>query len=52
MYGTHPPTEVDKDPWAQWLAGEMCPAEANRDRLADALRRRCRSEQVEPPTAG
>ena len=46
--GTRPPTEADEDRWAQWLADEMCPAETNRDRLADALRRRCRSEKVEP----
>jgi hypothetical protein len=30
----------------------MCPAETNRDRLAAALRRRCRSEKVEPPSTG
>ena len=51
-YGTRPPTEADEDRWAQWLAGEMCPTETNRDRLAAALRRRCRSEQVEPPSTG
>ena len=34
------------------LAGEMCPAETNRDRLAAAMRRRCRSEKVEPPASG
>jgi len=52
VYGTRPPTEADGDRWAQWLADEMCPAETNRDRLADALRRRCRSEKVEPLSAG
>ena len=52
VYGTRPPTEADEDRWAQWLADEMCPAETNRDRLADALRRRCRSEKVEPPSTG
>jgi hypothetical protein len=51
-YGTRPPTEDDEDRWAQWLAEEMCPTETNRDRLAAALRRRCRSEKVEPPTTG
>src|SRR5260370_27503019 len=51
-YGTRPPTEADEDRWAQWLAEEMCPAETNRDRLAAALRRRCRSEKVEPPSTG
>ena len=30
----------------------MCPTETNRARLAAALRRRCRSEKVEPPSAG
>jgi len=52
VYGTRPPTEADGDRWAQWLADEMCPAETNRDRLADALRRRRRSEKAEPPSAG
>ena len=51
-YGTRPPTEDDEDRWAQWLAAELCPAETNRDRLAAALRRRCRSEKVEPPRTG
>ena len=51
-YGTRPPTEDDEDRWAQWLADEMCPTETNRDRLAAALRRRCRSEKVEPPSTG
>jgi len=51
-YGTRPPTEADEDRWARWLAGEMCPAEINRDRLAAALLRRCRSEKVEPPASG
>jgi hypothetical protein len=52
LYGTRPPTEADEDRWSQWLAKEMCPAETSRDRLAAALLRRCRSEKVEPPTAG
>jgi hypothetical protein len=51
-YGTRLPTEDDEDRWAQWLAGEICPTETNRDRLAAALRRRCRSEKVEPPSTG
>jgi hypothetical protein len=50
--GTRGPTEDDEDRWAWWLAAELCPAETNQDRLAAALRRRCRSEKVEPPTAG
>jgi Domain of unknown function (DUF4158) len=52
VYGTRPPTEDDEDRWAQWLAEDICPTETSRDRLAAALRRRCRSEKVEPPTAG
>jgi hypothetical protein len=52
VYGTRPPTEDDEDRWAQWLAGEICPTETNRERLAAALRRRCRSEKVEPPGTG
>jgi hypothetical protein len=51
-YGTRPPTEDDEKRWAQWLADEVCPVETNRDRLAEAVRRRCRSECVEPPTSG
>ena len=50
VYGTRPPTEDDEDRWARWLAKEICPTETNRDRLAAALRRRCRSEKVEPPS--
>lgn len=52
VYGTRPPAEDDEDRWARWLAEEMCPTETNRDRLAAALRRRCRSERVEPPSTG
>jgi Domain of unknown function (DUF4158) len=52
VYGTRPPTEDDEDRWAQWLAEEICPTETNRDRLAAALRRRCLSEKVEPPSTG
>ncbi|MEV4186877.1 Tn3 family transposase [Streptosporangium canum] len=51
-FGTRPPTEEDEERWAQWMADELCSTETNRDRLADALRRRCRSENVEPPTPG
>jgi hypothetical protein len=50
VYGTRPPAEDDEDRWAQWLAEEMCSTETNRDRLASALLRRCRSEKVEPPS--
>ncbi len=51
-YGTRPPTEADEDRWAQWLGDEICPTETSRDRLAAAVRRRCRSEKVEPPARG
>ncbi|MEO3892755.1 DUF4158 domain-containing protein [Nonomuraea sp. B5E05] len=51
-FGTRPPTEEDEERWAQWMADEPCSTETNRDRLADALRRRCRSENMEPPTPG
>ena len=50
--GTRPPTEDDEDRWARWSAEETCPTETNRDRLATALRRRCHSEKVEPPSTG
>jgi DNA-binding cell septation regulator SpoVG len=51
-FGTRPATKEDEDRWARWLADEMCPTETSRDRLAEALLRRCRSEKTEPPTAG
>ena len=52
VYGTRPPTEDDEDRWARWSAEGTCPTETNRDRLAAALRRHCRSEKVEPPSTG
>ena len=48
-YGTRPPAEDDERRWAQWLAEESA-RRSKRDRLAAALRRRCRSEKVEPPS--
>jgi hypothetical protein len=51
-YGTRGPTEADEERWAQWLAEEICPTETNGERLASALRSRCRSEKAEPPAAG
>ncbi len=36
-FGTRPPTEADEEKWATWLAGEVCPVETSRDRLAEAL---------------
>ena len=44
-YGTRPPTEDDEDRWARWLGRGVVPGTA-------ALRRRCRSEKVEPPSTG
>lgn len=51
-FGTRPASEEDEERWAQWLADELCSTEMNRDRLAEAVRERCRSERVEPPTSG
>jgi hypothetical protein len=51
-YGTRPASEADEERWAQWLADEVCPVETDRGRLTDAVRQRCRSERVEPPTDG
>ncbi|MBB4936838.1 hypothetical protein FHR32_001143 [Streptosporangium album] len=41
-FGTRPPTEEDEERWARWMADELCSTETNRDRLAEAVRRRCR----------
>ncbi len=51
-FGTHPATEDDEERLAQWLADKVCPIETNRDRLAEAVRERCRSTSIEPPTSG
>ncbi|QIZ39907.1 Tn3 family transposase [Saccharopolyspora sp. ASAGF58] len=51
-FGTRTPTEADEERWAGWLAAEVCPVETRRDRLVEALLRRCRSEKVEPPAEG
>jgi len=45
-YGTRPPAEADEDRWARWSAAEMCPTEISQDRVAAAVRQRCRSEKV------
>ncbi|MCG5216541.1 DUF4158 domain-containing protein [Streptosporangium sp. KLBMP 9127] len=50
--GTRPASEADEERWAQWLADKVCLLETDRGRLADAVRQRCRSESVEPPTEG
>ena len=51
-FGTRPASEADEERWAQWLADKVCPIETSRDRLAAAVRERCRSEAVEPPASG
>ena len=51
-FGTRPTSEVDELRWVQWLASEVCPVEDRRDRLVQALGQRCRSEKIEPPSAG
>ncbi len=51
-FGTRPATEADEQRWAGWLAAAVCPVETRRDRLVEALLRRCRSEKVEPPAEG
>jgi hypothetical protein len=50
--GFRPATVEDELRWAAWLATDQCPVEQDRGRLEAALRRRCRSEGVEPPTEG
>jgi TnpA family transposase len=52
VFGTRPATEADEERLAVWLAAEVCPVETRRDRLADALVRRCLSDQLEPPAEG
>jgi hypothetical protein len=52
VFGTRAASKDDERQWAVWLAGEVCPVEARRDRLGEALLRRCRSERVEPPAEG
>ncbi|WP_440072208.1 Tn3 family transposase [Streptosporangium sp. OZ121] len=51
-FGTRPATEDDEERLAQWLADKVCPIETNRDRLAEAVRERCRSVRIEPPSGG
>lgn len=42
----------DADKLTAWLAFEVCEAERSPDRVREHLLRRCRQEQVEPPTVG
>ncbi|MFB4273557.1 DUF4158 domain-containing protein [Nonomuraea sp. GTA35] len=51
-FGTRPATEDDEERLAQWLADKVCPIETNRDRLVEAVRERCRSARIEPPSSG
>jgi hypothetical protein len=48
--GFRPATVADEQRWTAWLATEQCPVEQDRGRLEAALRQRCRSEGIEPPT--
>jgi len=50
--GFRPASEEDEARWTAWLATEQCPVEQDRDRLEAALRSRCRSDGVEPPSEG
>ncbi|MFD8562960.1 DUF4158 domain-containing protein [Streptosporangium canum] len=51
-FGTRPASEDDEERLAQWLADKVCPIETKRDRLAEAVRERCRSTNIEPPSRG
>lgn len=43
---------ADADKLTGWLTGHVAHAERNPDRVREELVRRCREEQIEPPTAG
>lgn len=45
-------TVADEQRWVAWLATDQCSVEQHRGRLEVALRQRCRTEGVEPPTEG
>jgi hypothetical protein len=45
-------TEADEELLAWWLADNVCPLEASRDRLSVAVLERCRINSIEPPTSG
>jgi len=51
-FGTRSAAKEDEERWTRWPAEETRPTETSRERLAEMLLRRCRSEQVEPPTPG
>jgi hypothetical protein len=42
----------DADKLTGWLAGGFCPAERRADRVREELLARCRTERIEPPSAG
>lgn len=52
VLGFRPATVADEQRWTAWLATEQCPVEQDRGRLEAAVRQRCRSEGIEPPTEG
>jgi TnpA family transposase len=43
---------VDAQKLSEWLATEVCEHERQLDLVGEALLKRCRTEQIEPPTAG
>lgn len=47
-----PATVADEQRWVEWLATDQCSVEQDRGRLEAAVRQRCRSEGIEPPTDG
>ena len=49
-FGTPPRTM--RSGWPRGWPMKVCPIETNRDRLAEAVRERCRSTSIEPPTSG
>ncbi|GAB3476663.1 hypothetical protein GCM10027440_09910 [Nocardiopsis coralliicola] len=51
-YGTHAATEDEENQLADWLADQVCPVEAGRDELAQAVQRRCLTLKIEPPRPG
>jgi TnpA family transposase len=52
VLGFRPAAVADQERWVAWLASEQCPVEQDKTRLATAVRRRARSESIEPPTTG
>lgn len=48
-FGFREPTRDDETMLIAWLTAEVCPVEFNDERVCEALRARCRSNQIEPP---